>query len=254
MASSPPYTNDEEQKFVQNVKLLGMIQSRLDNNNNNQSNSDQSQSVLTRHTVSALSQADHDPGPPHHFPILDSKTPDASPEKRLVKLNTFVWGRISWEADHMYAATYPENPSLETQQDARNYFRSKASMIPCQKVCAPAWREQLEQFPPDVSSRAALMTWLRERHNAVNAKLGGPQFSETDMLMKLAEQKNAVAAVIYYATKDDYQELSKTKVTLPRRINHELTKFVQDPNTLANILLAVSMAVVVLLLWLIFGP
>jgi hypothetical protein len=73
------------------------------------------------------------------------------------------------------------------------------------------------------------------------------------MLMKLAEQKNAVAAVIYYATKDDYQELSKTKVTLPRRINHELTKFVEDPNTLANVLLAVSMAVVVLLLWLIFG-
>src|ERR1044071_7834896 len=240
--------NDEEQKFVQNVKLLGMIQTQLDTNS---SAIDQHQSVLTRHTVSALSQADHDPGPPHHFPILENKS--SEPEKRLVELNTFVWGRIAWEADHMYAAMYPENPSLETQQDARDYFRSKASMIPCQNVCAPAWREQLEQFPPDVSSRAALMTWLRERHNAVNAKLGGPQFSETDMLMKLAEQKNAVAAVIYYATKDDYQELSKTKVTLPRRINHELTKFVEDPNTLANVLLAVSMAVVVLLLWLICG-
>jgi hypothetical protein len=202
---------------------------------------------LTGSVVKAFEQADLESGQPHHFNHFKNASKETK-ENRLVAINTFVWGRILWTANHLLASTYPENPTLQTQEDAIQFFKSQASLLPCQEECAPAWREELERNPPDVSSRHALMEWLRLRHNAVNAKLGGPQYSRDDMLAALAEQKGALSAVIYYAKKEDHEALRKN-VSIQARVEHEWAKFVKDPNMLAAILTGVILGLVMLILW-----
>lgn len=220
--------------FEHDVTRVGLMQSKL--------KEFEGKGSMSANLTNAFDQADLESGQPHHFKLgTDS-------ENRLIKINTFVWGRIAWTANHMFAATYPENPNEQTKRDAINYYTSQASLLPCQEECGPAWREELKQNPPDVSSRAALMEWLRLRHNAVNAKLGGPQYSHFDMLATLAEQKEALTAVIYYAKKDDYEAL-KQPVTLKARISHEWTKLVEDPSVWAAVITGVVLGLIVLMLW-----
>ncbi|XP_077489878.1 evr1_Alr domain-containing protein Alr [Amblyomma americanum] len=84
-------------------------------------------------------------------------------------------GRCTWSLLHSVAAYYPKKPTPAQQNDAEQFFRLFSRLYPCDD-CARDFRKELESSPPRVTSRAELAQWLCEQHNAVNRKLGKPEF------------------------------------------------------------------------------
>ena len=83
-------------------------------------------------------------------------------------LGTGTWGLL-----HTIAAHFPEKPSTVEKVQARRFFDALGDLYPC-TVCKEDFRRDIDEHPPDVSSREALSAWVCERHNEVNAKLGKP--------------------------------------------------------------------------------
>ena len=235
-----------ERSFGQDLRIVGAIEEGLAHAG--------SQSVLTRHAETALTKADLESGQKHHFPALlgQNRDQDGPNEQRSLVLNTFVWGRLFWETNHMLAASYPENPTAETQEAARQFFLAQPALLPCQDQCAPAWRDAMQKSPPDVRSREALMEWLRLAHNHVSVKTGGSEFSRQDMLARAAQQQAALTTAIYYAGKEDFAVLDK-KVTVLERLQLECMRVADDPGCLGLIIAGLFFALLLLVLWLISG-
>ena len=83
-------------------------------------------------------------------------------------------GRATWTFLHATAAYYPDKPS--PTQRMIMLLRSLPVLYPC-GWCAKDIGEDIEKYPPDVSSHVSLSRWLCERHNAVNVKLGKEIFN-----------------------------------------------------------------------------
>jgi FAD-linked sulfhydryl oxidase len=73
------------------------------------------------------------------------------------------------------AAYYPQNPSQEKKEEARQFLTLFARLFPC-KVCAKDFQQIIEQHPPRLDSQQDFALWLCEAHNYVNQKLGKPDF------------------------------------------------------------------------------
>jgi FAD-linked sulfhydryl oxidase len=84
-------------------------------------------------------------------------------------------GQATWTFLHVFAASYPQSPSGETQYQAMNLLRSLSTLYPC-RYCAQDWEEQITLHPPQVSSRHELEQWMCQQHNHVNVKLGKKEF------------------------------------------------------------------------------
>ena len=87
-------------------------------------------------------------------------------------------GRHSWTLLHAMAAYWPQNPSVEQQENVIEFFRLLSELYPC-KVCAADLKDELEQYPPRVGSREEFIKWLCELHNHINRKIGKTQFDCT---------------------------------------------------------------------------
>eukprot|EP00667_Euglena_gracilis_P020401 EG_transcript_22093 len=85
-------------------------------------------------------------------------------------------GRSTWKLLHTMAERYPEVPSFQDQRMAQQFIESLSQLYPCEK-CRLHFQENLRQFPPDVSSRAAFVDWAILLHNQVNQQLGKPLWS-----------------------------------------------------------------------------
>lgn len=84
-------------------------------------------------------------------------------------------GRNAWSLLHSITGAYPERPSGEQQQDARQFISSFSRLYPCW-VCAEDFQQWLKQSAPRVSSRDEFGRWMCEAHNEVNVKLGKERF------------------------------------------------------------------------------
>lgn len=86
-----------------------------------------------------------------------------------------IYGRRVWNLLHSMSAYYPESPTEEEKQAARqfvNYFMADG-------IEYPEWGTDLLKEAGgdvDVSSREHFSVWVCLRHNAVNARLGKPAF------------------------------------------------------------------------------
>ena len=86
-----------------------------------------------------------------------------------------VYGRRVWNLLHSTAAYYPETPTEEEKQAARqfvNYFMEDA-------IEYPSWGKEFladSKGNVDVESRESFSTWVCLRHNAVNQSLRKPDF------------------------------------------------------------------------------
>lgn len=224
---------DPSESRKQELQQAAMIQAALT-----------SSESLSARARTALKVAELESSQMHEFEVQTS-------EQRAVLVNNFVWGRLLWEVMHLLAESYPENPTPDTQRAAVSFLRSLVHLIPCQETCAPEWAAALEREPPEahVGSRLELSEYMRLRHNEVNARLGGKQFSRNDLLLKLAEQKNALAAVVYYAGKEDYDALAAPKVSLRDRLAHECRKLGADPQFWTAVIVGVVLGLLLLGLW-----
>ena len=86
-----------------------------------------------------------------------------------------IYGRRVWNLLHSTAAYFPETPSEEEKQHARqfiNYFMSDG-------IEYADWGTEFNKSSKsevDVSNRENFSKWVCIRHNVVNAKLGKPEF------------------------------------------------------------------------------
>ena len=86
------------------------------------------------------------------------------------------WGPHLWFFLHTISFNYPENPSFKNKVDYNEFYNSLKNMIPCE-VCRLHYIQNLENSPPDLSGRNALVKWTIDLHNKVNSQLNKPVYS-----------------------------------------------------------------------------
>jgi len=86
-------------------------------------------------------------------------------------------GRSTWTLLHSVAATYPETAPPETQSIMKQFISTFSRLYPCY-VCAEDFRDWMKEpgNEPRVEGQDGLGTWACQAHNAVNVKLGKPEF------------------------------------------------------------------------------
>ena len=93
---------------------------------------------------------------------------------------------------HSVAAHFPEEPSSLDRAHAHDLFISLAALYPCHD-CAPGFQRAVQEKPPNVSSREALVMWTCDLHNRVNAELGKPTVEcDLKMLDKMWKESDEV--------------------------------------------------------------
>ncbi len=87
-----------------------------------------------------------------------------------------------WYSIHTISLVFPIEPTAQDKIEALNYYNNlPTNLIPCQN-CADSFALILEETPPNVESRAALVEWCWDVHNRVNLKLNKPSFSKEDFI------------------------------------------------------------------------
>lgn len=99
-------------------------------------------------------------------------------------MKTSIWGPSAWRFLHAVTFAYPEQPTEEHKQAAKNLFESLRYLLPCGECCnhycGGLDRHSIE---PHLDSRASLSKWLHAMHNRVNARLGKPEYSYEQALL-----------------------------------------------------------------------
>ncbi|KAF6227438.1 hypothetical protein HO133_008882 [Letharia lupina] len=84
-------------------------------------------------------------------------------------------GRAAWKLFHTTMAKFPDKPSQDEQTALFSYIHLFARLYPCGE-CAGHFRQILNKFPPQVSSRSSAAAWACHVHNEVNKSLGKDLF------------------------------------------------------------------------------
>jgi len=84
-------------------------------------------------------------------------------------------GHGSWNMLHRLAAKFPATPTQQQRHEIEQFFGLLGQWYPCDE-CAEHFRAMLADHPVQSGSHVELTSWLCERHNQVNARLGKPQF------------------------------------------------------------------------------
>ena len=66
--------------------------------------------------------------------------------------------------------TYPEEPTVQRQQDMKQFWESFSRLYPCGE-CAKHMREYLETHPPETKDRVVYSQWLCRFHNDVTKRV-----------------------------------------------------------------------------------
>lgn len=101
-------------------------------------------------------------------------------------LSTTVWGPSMWRVLHSLSFSISE----ENEKDRKkflDFLESLRTLLPCED-CRLHFSQYLEEHNPQKAENLAV--WTFDFHNAVNERLGKPQFSFEDV-SKLYESSNA---------------------------------------------------------------
>ena len=74
-----------------------------------------------------------------------------------------VWGPIFWSTMHIVSLGYSNTPTEEEQRAATQFYESLAYVIPC-PICKDHYRHFLQEMPPTVNNRDALVAWVFTIH------------------------------------------------------------------------------------------
>ncbi len=110
----------------------------------------------------------------------------------------------------MSAVAYPDIPDQDTQDQAIKFFSNLCVFMQC-KDCRLHWADTITQNPPTVNSKADLVQWLFNVHNTVNKKLGTLEFTKEQLFKKISLQSDAVAAVVYYPSRQELEKIHETQ-------------------------------------------
>lgn len=84
-------------------------------------------------------------------------------------------GNSGWTMIHSVAANFPPQPSESDKYYAQMFLKSISKLYPC-KRCRSHFDRYISSYPPDLSSRDALVLWACAAHNDVNRRNGKPEF------------------------------------------------------------------------------
>ena len=84
-----------------------------------------------------------------------------------------VQGTAIWTVLHTYAYNFPDKPSEQDQQSAKELVTfCLPHILGPLCMCKEHLQQYLSMYPVDVSSRAGFFAWTVDFHNAVSARLG----------------------------------------------------------------------------------
>lgn len=84
-----------------------------------------------------------------------------------------IWSQDWWNTLHRAAIAYPDKPSDDDKQMAREYFRCNRGLLPCPACRLHYGKMYDETFTDSVlESSEALQRWVYDSHCAVNRRLG----------------------------------------------------------------------------------
>ena len=117
-----------------------------------------------------------------------------------------IWGPHAWIFLHSITFDYPDNPSIKTKENYKNFFENLQNILPCE-MCRNHYRENLKRNPMNnyvLRSRKNLIEWLIDVHNSVNKSNNKPKLRYQDVMKKYLD---------YYEGKDDPKnELQKCSI------------------------------------------
>lgn len=79
-------------------------------------------------------------------------------------------GRATWKYFHTVMARFPDKPTTDESDALKNYIHLFQRLYPCGE-CSEHFRQILDKFPPQTSSRSAAAVWACHVHNEVNKSL-----------------------------------------------------------------------------------
>lgn len=111
--------------------------------------------------------------------------------RRLWSLKSYTpsqWGPHYWFVYHLYAATYPNNPSPIVQSVAKRFIKSIPFTVPEFRDSILTFIRQYTNSDPElnrvVESRAELFGFFHAFHNSVNYRLDKPQITLSEAKTK----------------------------------------------------------------------
>ena len=108
-------------------------------------------------------------------------------------MNQNIWGSHLWFSLHTITFSYPLKPTINEQNEFKNFFLSLQNVIPC-SVCKRNYKRHLLEKPINnhLKSRKDLVYWLIDIHNMVNAEIGKKILSYDTVIKKYENvyQKN----------------------------------------------------------------
>ena len=95
-------------------------------------------------------------------------------------INPKIWGPYFWKTFHLTAFGYPKNPNDKDKQVYKSFYKSFASILPCDKCSLEARKlNDFIDWSSILESRETLIKWTYDYHDKVNERLGknSPNFN-----------------------------------------------------------------------------
>lgn len=137
-------------------------------------------------------------------------------KKNRLNIDSKKWGERAWEFSFASVLSYPEHPTDEEINDAKNYFTSFRSMLPCFN-CRNNYVNHLDDYPLTdevLSNRTNLTKWLVDIKNLVNESLGLPTYSYDETVSYYYNQLNKPKGFCWKNLIDSYGDDNIVKITI----------------------------------------
>ena len=104
----------------------------------------------------------------------------------MTDIDPHIWGPKFWATYHIYASTYPFNPTPIIMDAARAFIKVIPFTIPCTSCSdhAFAYIQNTKKHDPEfnmvVATRTTMEKFFFDFHNSVNYRLGKPILSDVE--------------------------------------------------------------------------
>lgn len=96
-----------------------------------------------------------------------------------------IWGPTFWSVFHTVAFWVDSTPTRAQRDEIERYYHTFGTLLPC-VACRDHYTELLRTMPVRAGSRAELIRWTIDVHNAVNARLGKPTVDPAEAIARIA--------------------------------------------------------------------